>query len=87
MKLATVLNILAILISILIGILVFVFLDPPIFVLYVIFGVPSIYLFILLIAYVAGALREEKQKFYICPRCKILVEKRKGICPECGHKV
>ncbi|MFX1297871.1 MAG: hypothetical protein ACFFD2_23870 [Promethearchaeota archaeon] len=87
MKLTIGLNMSVILVAISIGVLVFVFLDPLIFVLYVIFGVPVIYLFILLINYVEGEIREKKQKFYICPRCNILVEKRLGVCPECGHKI
>ena len=28
-----------------------------------------------------------KQKFLICPRCNISVEKEPGICPDCGNQL
>lgn len=32
-------------------------------------------------------IRESKQTHIICPRCKILVNKESGICPQCNNRV
>ena len=36
---------------------------------------------------VIRTVQDKKQKYVICPRCNIPVEKEKGICPQCNNKV
>ena len=33
------------------------------------------------------SIQESRQTHVICPRCKILVSKESGICPQCNNRV
>ncbi len=56
-----------------------------------------LFVFIVLIAFIITVIflredikqiiQENRQKYIICPRCKILVKKNEKFCPKCGKSI